>query len=57
MSLLDLVGFRAPPLNCDPFEFPAMSGFPRAEAVQGVRDDYPMIARPGRQHLARPSAL
>lgn len=47
MSLLDLVGFRAPPLNCDPFEFPAMSGFPRAEAVQGIRDDYPTIARPG----------
>lgn len=57
MSLLDFVGFRAAPLNCDPFEFPAKSGFRSAEAVRGVRDDDPTIARPGRQHLARPSAL
>ncbi len=33
MSLLDLVGFRAPPLNCDPFDAFSGIGWARPPAI------------------------
>ncbi len=47
MSLLDLGVFRDAPLNRKPFDFLVVPGFLKAEALAGIRDDFPKISRPG----------
>lgn len=52
MKLLDLTALAETPLTLDPYDHTVVPDFLRAEAVEGVRRDFPAIAYPGLLPLA-----
>lgn len=47
MSMLDLAAFDATPLQRDPFDFVIVPGFLKAEALQAINRDFPLLTDPG----------
>lgn len=53
MTVLDLARLSETPLNRDPFDYVIVNNFIKADALPGLMDNYPDIARPGSFPLER----